>query len=236
MEQIDTSAFLQNAILLDNNSNLLKRDDDLIDRNTIEVREATADDASDAPAAAATSRSKGNTGTANTGTSGTAGTGGTGTIGTGTSVNTGTGTVGTQAFSPNTFLGDLQLVSNSIMTAARSNGRIGTDFGGQLNNFFGDIMNNFDLQGFYAFYMLNICDGEFFQTGNLQQNGQGGSTTTTGTTNNLPLIFNTFQCVQYSEFMLVYPQVGKVTNCGEQRRLMITHSVDPTASTWEGRL
>lgn len=82
----------------------------------------------------------------------------------------------------------MQLVFNDLLGAAQRNSRIGTGFGNQINDFFGDIMTNFGLQGFYALYMASICDGEFFRTTNQQ-----------GQANNQPLIFNTFQCVRYSE-------------------------------------
>lgn len=122
-----------------------------------------------------------------------------GTAATPSSGSTAGGTSG--QFAARTFLGDMQLLSNTLMSAARGNTRVSSEaFGTQINDFFGDIMGNFGIRGFYGLYMSSICEGELFRTGD-GNNGGGFNNNNGGRGNNfnVPLIFNTFECVRYSK-------------------------------------
>lgn len=99
----------------------------------------------------------------------------------------------------------MQLVFANLLGAARGDSRVGTDFGTQLNDFFGDITGNFGIQNFYAFYMSDICDGEFFNTGNNNENDNNNNDNDEDENENTnndgePLIFDTRQCIRYSTY------------------------------------
>lgn len=92
----------------------------------------------------------------------------------------------------------MQLVFGNILGAARGNSRIGTGFEDQLNDFFGDITENFGLQGFYGLYMSSICDGEFFNRGTSNNNDDDDDINNSNSNNGQPLLLDTFQCIRYS--------------------------------------
>lgn len=74
-----------------------------------------------------------------------------------------------------------------------------------MNDFFGDITENFGLQGFYGLYMSSICDGQFFNRGsnNDDNDNNDNDINNSNTNNGQPLLLDTFQCIRYSTYLVI---------------------------------